>query len=432
MDDIADDDPQNLFGIDALEAGALAAIFGPSPPPSAPRRDQPVPPPVVVPEVIKLGFDAIHGQGHAKRRAQVHIEAARNRGQRPGHILVTARRAGLGVSHVARLIAAEIDEAVWTVHPTDPPDRVQATISSVPPDGVLLVDDIERFLQPDAPGHILHLLGETGGRTGAGPTVVGATSDLAAVDGIAADVFALVLELEEYSDWELALVAAAVSGRHWVGLPNDTLAKAGQVTSDPRDAERLVLAARDLRDASGEPPTFDEITDFLGMDDDGLDRRHREYLDCLFNHFAHRGRHGTVYEATEAELQARLGRTSRTLHDIETALLRREFITIEAARRHLTSAGVLRARQIGSNGRANTAANGVEHAFYDDDPSVTRDIYLPYTCTTCGLERDIIDFHDGLHSVNIVEYTDGREHPVQFVVDHGERARRLDEQQGRG
>lgn len=58
--------------------------------------------------------------------------------------------------------------------------------------------------------------------------------------------------------------------------------------------------------------------------------------------------------------------------------------------------------------------------WHDPDPEINRDIYVPYTCRTCGVERDIIDFYDGEHSVNVVE-KDGE---TQFAVDHGELAHR--------
>ena len=57
--------------------------------------------------------------------------------------------------------------------------------------------------------------------------------------------------------------------------------------------------------------------------------------------------------------------------------------------------------------------------WHDPDPSIDRTIYIPVTCNTCGVTRDIIDFYDkGVHHVNIVRV--GGE--VQTLVDHGELA----------
>lgn len=282
------------------------------------------------------GFDEFVGQDEAKRMLQTYVAAARIEDRPMEHVLLTGSP-GSGKTTLAMVVAEALGDPYTVVQRPLNPGQLLAVLYDLKA-GVLILDEIHMWsrAQKDALLSLLHdgiLETRWGAEEFDWLTVVMLTTDAEKVPPALSSRAEIEPFFEEYTVEEMAGIVDGMARKLGVPLAAETSAALGRAANGgPRNARHLVKAARALFvEGGGErPPTAAEILRFRQVDEDGLGRKHTEYLRLL----------QTTGGQAGLDVMASRLRVHRTVvKEVERLLLDRQLIAYGPSGRVLTMAG---------------------------------------------------------------------------------------------
>ena len=249
-------------------------------------------------------LDEVVGQTRVREQLGLVLEAARQRGRTPDHVLLSGPP-GLGKTTLAMIIAAEmgaplrITSGPAITHAGD----LASILSGLNEGDVLFVDEIHRMSRPAE--EMLYLAMEdfrVDVVIGKGPgatsiplelppfTLVGATTRAGLLPGPLRDRFGFTGHLEFYEPAELELIVRRSAGLLDVAFTDRGAAEiASRSRGTPRIANRLLRRVRDFSQVRADGVVTHEIAsralELYEVDRLGLDRLDRGVLDALIRRF---------------------------------------------------------------------------------------------------------------------------------------------------
>jgi Holliday junction DNA helicase RuvB len=249
-------------------------------------------------------LDEFIGQMELKEHLGIVLQAAKERGEPVGHLLLSGPP-GLGKTSLAHVIAHEMDA---TIRPTSGPaleraGDLAAILTNIEDGSVLFVDEIHRL--PRLVEEVLYPAMEDGQLDlviGKGPsaqtirldlprfTLVGATTRAGLITGPLRSRFELSERLDHYPPSDLERIierSAAILG---VPIDGDGCAEiARRSRGTPRIANRLLRRVRDFAqvrsDGTIDGDTAREALRVFKVDEKGLDKVDGAILDALIARF---------------------------------------------------------------------------------------------------------------------------------------------------
>jgi holliday junction DNA helicase RuvB len=249
-------------------------------------------------------LDEVVGQVRVREQLGLVLEAARQRGRTPDHVLLSGPP-GLGKTTLAMIIAAEMGTPLrLTSGPAITHAGDLASILSGLNEGdVLFVDEIHRMSRPAE--EMLYMAMEdfrVDVIIGKGPgatsipldippfTLVGATTRAGLLPGPLRDRFGFTGHLEFYDPQDLELIVRRSAGLLDVTLTDEGAAQiASRSRGTPRIANRLLRRVRDFAQVRADGVVSLEVAhaalELYEVDPLGLDRLDRAVLDVLCRRF---------------------------------------------------------------------------------------------------------------------------------------------------
>lgn len=296
-------------------------------------------------------FAQFSGQPRVRGLLQVSVAAARGRGDVLDHVLL-AGGPGLGKTTLAGVIAAEMRARATVVNaPTVRSKGELATVlTSLRRGDVLFIDEIhsldpriEEILYPAMEDFRLDIVaGNKPVTVRLEPfTLVGATTRMGRVQAPLRARFGLHLELEPYTVEETAQIALSSATK--LGFPlteGGALETARRSGGTPRMTNRILRRVRDFAHYYGLSQADDalvrSVCSELGIDEIGLDRTTRRYLEILVSRGA---------PVSQAGMVALLGESRDVVEEVvEPALLSRGLIEVLPRGRCATREGRVHVR----------------------------------------------------------------------------------------
>jgi Holliday junction DNA helicase RuvB len=249
-------------------------------------------------------LDEVVGQTRVRAQLGLVLEAARQRGRTPDHVLLSGPP-GLGKTTLAMIIAAEMTAPLRLTsgpaitHAGD----LAAILSGMNEGDVLFVDEIHRMSRPAE--EMLYMAMEdfrVDVVIGKGPgataipleippfTLVGATTRAGLLPGPLRDRFGFTAHLEFYEPDELELIVRRSAGLLGVDVTDGGAAEiASRSRGTPRIANRLLRRVRDYAQVHADgvvtQPHAATALELYEVDPLGLDRLDRSVLDVLVRRF---------------------------------------------------------------------------------------------------------------------------------------------------
>ncbi|WP_408899315.1 Holliday junction branch migration DNA helicase RuvB [Nocardioides sp. R1-1] len=249
-------------------------------------------------------LDEVVGQSRVRDQLGLVLEAARQRGRAPDHVLLSGPP-GLGKTTLAMIISHEmsaplrITSGPAITHAGD----LAAILSGLNEGEVLFVDEIHRMSRPAE--EMLYLAMEdfrVDVVIGKGPgataiplelppfTLVGATTRAGLLPGPLRDRFGFTAHLEFYEPHELDRIVRRSADLLGVDLAADGSSEiAGRSRGTPRIANRLLRRVRDYAQVRADGVVTRSVAqaalDLYEVDELGLDRLDRAVLDALCRRF---------------------------------------------------------------------------------------------------------------------------------------------------
>lgn len=279
------------------------------------------------------------GQQNVKEMIQVAVEAAKKRNESLDHVLLYGPP-GLGKTTLAQVIANELGVNIKIVSgPTvERTGDLAAILTSLEPGDVLFIDEIHRL--PKIVEEILYssmedfvidiVVGKDSSaksiRVDLPPfTLIGATTRFGDLTGPLRDRFGIVHKLEFYDLQDLETICKRTASIYEYPSEVEALTElAKRSRGTPRIVNRLFRRVRDFADILGDGTITLAITKMalekLKIDDEGLDRKDREYLLGIIEKY-HGGPVGLETIATS------ISEDPQTLEDVyEPFLIQKGFI----------------------------------------------------------------------------------------------------------
>jgi len=279
------------------------------------------------------------GQRGVVERLEITVDAAKKRKEGLPHILFDGPP-GVGKTTLATVLPNEIGSKVlFTSGPAlNSPKEILPFLTNIGERDVLFIDEIHRlpkaveeFIYPAMEDYRVDIvIGEgLGARTVSLPlkkfTLIGATTRSGMLSGPFRDRFKVQHHLEFYSPEELTTILNVNARKLGLTLaPEAAVELAGRSRGTPRIANSHLYWSRDYATSRSDGQvTLKTAREALAMqevDEEGLDKRDRQYLETLIRVF---GGGPTGVEALAATMNTAVDTLSE---EVEPYLLRREFI----------------------------------------------------------------------------------------------------------
>lgn len=292
------------------------------------------------------------GQRAVVERLAISLDAARKRGEPLQHILLDGPP-GLGKTTLASVLPKELGVELLLASGAalSSPKEVMPYLTNLAERSVLFIDEIHRlprtveeFLYPAMEDFRIDIvLGEgLGARTLSMPlkrfTLIGATTRSGALSAPLRDRFVIREHLDFYSDEELTRIVAINARKLGLSLTADGAGElARRSRGTPRIANSHLYWVRNFAISRGNgAATLPVVRDALAMqeiDEAGLDRQDRRYLDTLVRVF---GGGPVGVEAIAATMNVPIDTLSE---EVEPFLLRQEFLVRTPRGRRATARG---------------------------------------------------------------------------------------------
>lgn len=244
------------------------------------------------------------GQKKIKKKLNIFIQAARDRGEALDHVLLYGPP-GLGKTTLAGIIASELNVNLLTTSgpAIERPGDLASILTNLQEHDVIFVDEIHRLnkvveevLYPALEDYSLDIIigkgpGARSVRLDLSPfTLVGATTRAGLISSPLRERFGVINRLEFYNEKELARIIRRSARIFDIKIHDKgSIEIARRSRGTPRISNRLLKRVRDYAEVKAEgiitPEVVKEALELLEIDEKGLDHTDHKLLKTLINKF---------------------------------------------------------------------------------------------------------------------------------------------------